>query len=112
VGIVVRKSDIDAKLDVWVRLVRATREGIRRWYGDPKLARDVLAKYTKERDPERLQKTHEFFTKQAGFNEDLTVTEPGIQQILSFLGSTVLPAAKTASPKQIYDTRILDKIRQ
>ena len=112
VGIVVRKSEIDAKSDVWVRLVRTTREGIRRWYGDPKLARDVLAKYTKERDPERLQKTHEFFTKQAGFNEDLTVTEQGIQQILSFLGATVLPAAKNASPKQIYDTRILDKLRQ
>lgn len=112
VGIVVRKSDIDAKSDAWVRLLRATREGIRRWYGDPKLAREVLTRYTKERDPERLQKTYEFFTKQAGFNEELTVTEQGIQQILTFLGSTVLPAAKSASPRQIYDTRILDKLRQ
>ncbi len=112
VGIVVRKSDIDAKSDAWVRLVRATREGIRRWFDDPNLARDVLTKYTKERDPERLQKTYEFFTKQAAFNEDLTVTEQGIQQILSFLGGTVLPAAKNASPKQIYDTRILEKLRQ
>ncbi len=112
VGIVVRKSDIDAKSDAWVRLVRATREGIRRWFDYPNLARDVLTKYTKERDPERLQKTYEFFTKQAAFNEDLTVTEQGIQQILSFLGVTVLPAAKNASPKQIYDTRILEKLRQ
>ena len=110
VGIVVRKSDVQVKFDTWIRLLRASREGIRRWYDDPRLAREVLMKYTKEKDSERLQKTYDFFTKQAGFNTDLTVTEQGIQQIVSFLGSTVLPAAKGASPKQFYDPRILDAI--
>jgi ABC-type nitrate/sulfonate/bicarbonate transport system substrate-binding protein len=110
VGIVVRKSDVQRKSDAWVRLLRATREGIRRWYEDPNLARQVLTKYTKEKDPERLQKTYDFFTKQAGFNKDLTVTEQGIQQIVSFLGSNVLPAAKGASPKQFYDPAIMEAI--
>ena len=110
IGVVVRKSDVEAKADAWLRLLRATREGIRRWYNDPKLARETLTKYTKEKDPEMLQKTYEFFTKQAGFNEELTITEPGIQQILTFMGSTVLPAAKGASPKQFYDTRILERL--
>lgn len=110
VGIVVRKSEVQVKSDTWIRLLRATREGIRRWYEDPHLAREVLTKYTKERDPERLQKTYDFFTKQAGFNKELTITEPGIQQIVNFLGSTVLVGAKGASPKQFYDLRILEAI--
>jgi hypothetical protein len=38
------------------------------------------------------------------------MTEPGIQQIVNFLGTTVLPAAKGASPKQFYDTRILERV--
>jgi hypothetical protein len=74
------------------------------------LAREVLIRYTKEKDPERLQKTYDFFTKQAGFNRDLTVTEQGIQQIVNFLGSIVLVGAKGASPKQFYDLRILEAI--
>jgi ABC-type nitrate/sulfonate/bicarbonate transport system substrate-binding protein len=110
IGIVVRKSDVAPKSETWVRLLRAIKEGIHRWYNDPKLARQVLTKYTKERDPEMLQKTYEFFTTQAGFNEELTITDPGIQQILNFLGSTVLPAAKGAAPKQFYDTRILESM--
>jgi ABC-type nitrate/sulfonate/bicarbonate transport system substrate-binding protein len=101
IGIVVRKSEVGAKSEAWVKLLRATREAIRRWYDDPKLARAVLIKYTKEKDPEMLQKTYDFFTKQAGFNEDLTITDQGLRQILNFLGSTVLPAAKSASPPSV-----------
>jgi ABC-type nitrate/sulfonate/bicarbonate transport system substrate-binding protein len=110
IGVVVRKSDVDAKAEAWLRLLRAMREGIRRWYNDPTLARAILTKYTKEKDPDKLQKTYEFFTKQAGFSDDLQITDKGTQQILDFLGSTVLPAAKGTSPKQFYDTRILDRL--
>jgi ABC-type nitrate/sulfonate/bicarbonate transport system substrate-binding protein len=110
IGIVVRKSEVELKAELWARLLRAAKHGVQRWYNDPKLAREVLMKYTKERDPEMLQKTYEFFSKQAGFNQELTITDPGIQQILNFLGSTVLPAAKNATPKQFYDTRILERI--
>ena len=112
VGIVVRRADIEARADLWVRLLRALKEGIRRWYDDPKLAKEVLSKYTKERDPEMLQKTYEFFSKQAGFSEELVPTDQGIQQILTFLGSTTLPAAKGVPPTQFYDTRILDRMRR
>jgi len=59
-----------------------------------------------------LDKTYEFFTKQAGFNRDLTFTDRGFEQILRFFGGTVLPAAKDASPNQFYDTRIIDKLKK
>jgi hypothetical protein len=63
-----------------------------------------------ENDPEMLQKTYEFFTGQAGFNKDMGLTDQGLQQILTFLGSTTLPTAKDAPPTRFYDTRILNSI--
>ena len=110
IGVVVRKADIEPRFELWVRLLRALREAIYRWYDDAKLAKDVLKKYTKENDPEMLQKTYEFFTGQAGFNKEMGLTDQGLQQILTFLGSTTLPTAKDAPPARFYDTRILNSI--
>jgi hypothetical protein len=45
-----------------------------------------------------VQKTYEFFTKRVGINEESTVTDQSIQQILALLGSTVLPAAEAPEP--------------
>ena len=41
-----------------------------------------------------LQKTYEFFTKRVGINKELTLMDQGIQQILTLLGSTVLPGRR------------------
>ena len=71
------------------------------WYENPQLAKRVLAKYSKENDPVMLEKTYEFFTKQAGFNRDLTFTDRGFEQILKFLGGTILPAAKRRPGKSV-----------
>lgn len=112
VGIVVRKDRIEPLSDIWVRLLRAIQQGIIRWYEDPKLAIQVMSKYTKERDGEMLQKTYEFHTKQAGLNRELTISEEGIRGILDFMAATVRPEAKNAMPKQFYDTRILDRLKK
>ncbi len=112
IGVVVRKSDVEPRAEMWTKFLRSLKEGIQRWYDDPKLAKEVLSNYTKEKDPEMLQKTHDFFTKQAGFNRDLGLSDQGLQQILTFLGSTVLPGAKDAVPAQFYDTRILQRLEQ
>ena len=112
VGLIVRKNEVEKRSEVWVRLLRAVRRGIDVWYENPQFAKSVLAKYTKETDPVMLDKTYDFFTKQAGFNRDLTFTDRGFEQILQFLGKTILPAAKDASVNQFYDTRIIDKLRK
>ena len=112
VGLVVRKNDIEKKADIWLRLLRAVRRGINAWYENPLLAKSVLAKYTRENDSVTLDKTYEFFTKQAGFNRDLTFTDRGFEQILKFLGGTVLPAAKDAPANLFYDTRIIEKLKK
>jgi ABC-type nitrate/sulfonate/bicarbonate transport system substrate-binding protein len=112
IGLVIRKVDVEKRADIWLRLLRAVHRGINVWYDDPQLSKRVLAKYTKDNDPVMLDKTYEFFTKQAGFNRDLTFTDRGFEQILRFFGSTVLPTAKDASPNQFYDTRIIDKLKK
>jgi ABC-type nitrate/sulfonate/bicarbonate transport system substrate-binding protein len=112
IGLVVRKTEVEKRAQTWLRLLRAVQRGINAWYDDPQLSKSVLAKYTRDNDPVMLDKTYGFFTKQAGFNRDLTFTDRGFEQILRFFGSTVLPAAKDASPSQFYDTRILDKLKK
>lgn len=112
IGVVVRKSDVEPRAEIWGKFLRAFKEGIHRWYDNPKLAKEVLMKYTREKEPEILQKTYDFFSKQAGFNRELTLTDQGIQQILTFLGSTTLPAAKSVSPAYFYDTRIVKRMHR
>jgi ABC-type nitrate/sulfonate/bicarbonate transport system substrate-binding protein len=112
VGLIVRKNEVEKRSEVWLQLLRAVRKGIDVWYENPQFAKVVLAKYTKETDPVMLDKTYDFFTKQAGFNRDLTFTDRGFEQILQFLGRTILPAAKDASVNQFYDTRIIDKLKK
>jgi len=59
-GVLVRRDRIHPLADTWLRLLRALRQANLRWYEDPKLAMFVLNKYTKQSDPEVLQKTYEF----------------------------------------------------
>lgn len=112
IGLVIRKNEVENRVEIWLRLLRAVQRGIGVWYDDPRLSRSVLAKYTRDNDPATLDKTYEFFTKQAGFNRDLTFTDRGFEQILNFFGSTVLPAAKDASPSRFYDTSIIAKLKK
>ena len=112
IGLIVRKNEVERRADIWLRLLRAVRRGINAWYENPQLAKSVVAKYTRDNDPVTLEKTYEFFTKQAGFNRDLTFSDRGFEQILKFLGGTVLPAAKDAPVNQFYDTRIIDKLKK
>jgi ABC-type nitrate/sulfonate/bicarbonate transport system substrate-binding protein len=112
IGLVVRRNEVERKAEVWLRLLTPVRRGINAWYENPQLAKSVVAKYTRDNDPVTLEKTYEFFTKQAGFNKDLTFTERGFEQILKFLGGTVLPAAKDAPVNHFYDTKIVEKLKR
>jgi ABC-type nitrate/sulfonate/bicarbonate transport system substrate-binding protein len=112
IGLVIRNNEIQTRAELWLRLLRAVERGINVWYDDPQLAKSVLAKYTRDNDPAMLDKTYEFFTRQAGFNRDLTLTDKGLAQILNFFGTTALPAAKDAPPSRFYDTSIIAKLKK
>ena len=111
-GVVVRRDRIHPLTDTWLRLLRALRQANLRWYEDPKMAMFVLMKYTQQSDRDVLQKTYDFETNPPGFTKDLKVSDSGLQGILDFLASTVRPEAAKATPKEFYDTTILDRLEK
>ena len=111
-GVVVRRDRIHPLADTWLRLLRALRQANLRWYEDPKLAMSALMKYTQQSDPEVLQKTYDFESNPPGFTKNLKISESGIQGILDFLAGTVRPEAAKATPKDFYDTTILDRLEK
>jgi hypothetical protein len=68
----------------------------------------VIAKYTKESDPDVIERTYEFYRK-AGFRRELIISEPGVQGILNFLSETI-PEAKNAVPSQFFDDRFVRQL--
>ena len=108
VGIVMRRSRFEELGARIVPLLRAVRAGIERYYADKPFALKVIAKYTKERDPEFLDKSYEFY-RRAGFRRDLVTSEPGVQGILDFLSDSI-PEAKNAKPAQFFDDRFVRRV--
>jgi ABC-type nitrate/sulfonate/bicarbonate transport system substrate-binding protein len=108
VGLVVRRSRMEELGSRLVPLLRAVRAGIERYYADKSFARKVIGKYTKEADPEVLDRSYEFY-KKAGFRRELLTSEPGLQGILDFLSESI-PEAKTAKPAQFFDDRFVRRV--
>ena len=108
VGVVIRRGRMDELAGRLVPLLRAVRAGIDRYYNDKAFTMKVIAKYTRENDPEIIDRTYEFYRK-AGFRRDLTISEPGIRGILDFLSETV-PEAKKAAPGQFFDDRFVRQL--
>ena len=108
VGVVVRRGRMDELANRLVPLLRSVRAGIDRYYSDKAFTMKVIAKYTKETDPDVIERTYEFYRK-AGFRRDLMISEPGIQGILNFLSDTV-PEAKNAVPSQFFDDRFVRQL--
>jgi ABC-type nitrate/sulfonate/bicarbonate transport system substrate-binding protein len=108
VGVVVRRARIDELAGRLMPLLRSVRAGIDRFYSDKAFTMKVIAKYTKEKDPDIIDRTYEFYRK-AGFKRDLMISEPGVQGILDFLTETV-PEAKKATPAHFFDDRLMRQL--
>jgi NitT/TauT family transport system substrate-binding protein len=108
VGLVVRRGRMDELAGRLVPLLRSVRAGIDRYYSDKAFTMKVIAKYTKENDPDILDRTYEFY-RRAGFRRELMISEPGVQGILDFLSETV-PEAKKAVPAQFFDDRFVRQL--
>ncbi len=108
VGLVVRRGRMDELAGRLVPLLRSVRAGIDRYYSDKAFTMKVIAKYTKENDPDILDRTYEFY-RRAGFRRELMISEPGVQGILDFLSETV-PETKKATPGQFFDDRFVRQL--
>ncbi len=108
VGLVVRRGRMDELAGRLVPLLRSVRAGIDRYYSDKAFTMKVFAKYTRENDPDILDRTYEFY-RRAGFRRELMISEPGVQGILDFLSETV-PETKKATPGQFFDDRFVRQL--
>ena len=108
VGLVIRRSRMDELAPRLVPLLRSVRAGIDRYYNDKAFTLKVIPKYTRDSDPDVIDRTYEFY-RRAGFRRDLIISEAGIQGILDFLSETV-PEAKKAVPGQFFDDRFVRQL--
>src|SRR5262245_10621436 len=108
VGLIVRRGRMDELAGRMVPLLRSVRSGIDRYYNDKPFTLKVIAKYTKETDPEFIDRTYEFYRK-AGFRRDLMISEPGFHGVLDFLSAT-MPETKKAVPAQFFDDRFVRQL--
>ena len=108
VGLVVRRGRMDELASRLVPLLRSVRAGIDRYYNDKPFSMKVIAKFTKENDPDIIDRTYEFY-RRAGFRRELMISEPGVQGILDFLSETV-PETKKATPGQFFDDRFVRQL--
>jgi ABC-type nitrate/sulfonate/bicarbonate transport system substrate-binding protein len=108
VGLVVRRGRMNELAPRLVSLLRAVRGGIDRYYADKAFTLKVIPKYTRDTDPDIIDRTYEFYRK-AGFHRELMISEPGMRGILDFLSETI-PEAKKAVPAQFFDDRFVRQL--
>ena len=112
-GLVARKSYAVRNPEVVIGMIKATMEGIKQIFVNEKHAKAVLAKYTRQTDPDILDQTHKFALDI--FAKDPTVTPPSIQPIVQQSAQFNLVDAKLAGSTPIaayYDNSYVDEIKK
>jgi ABC-type nitrate/sulfonate/bicarbonate transport system substrate-binding protein len=112
-GLVARKSFAANNRDVVIGMIKATMEGTRQIFVNEKHAKAVLAKYTRQNDPEILDRTHKFALDI--FVKDPTVTPASIQPIVQQSAEFNVVDAKLASNTPIgayYDNSYIEEIKK
>ena len=112
-GLIARKSYAVRNPEVVIGMIKATMEGIKQIFVNEKHAKAVLAKYTRQTDPDILDQTHKFALDI--FVKDPTVTPPSIQPIVQQSAQFNLVDAKLAGSTPIaayYDNSYVDEIKK
>ena len=112
-GLVARKSYAAKNREVVIGMIKATMEGVKQIFVDDKQAKAVLAKYTRQTDPEILDQTHRFATDI--FVKDPTVTPGSIRPIVQQSTEFNLIDAKLAANTPVsvyYDNSYVEKIKR
>jgi len=108
-GAVILKSRFDELAPALTALMQGYQDGIKAFYDQPDMAKQIMQEYLKESDPEILQRTYDFF-KTARFQDDLQVNREGLQSIIDFIADTTLPEARQTKPDDYIDDRLLKQL--
>ena len=112
-GLVARKSVAAKNRDAVICMIKATMEGIKQIFVNEKLTKSVLAKYTRQTDPEILDQTYKFALDI--FVKDPTVTANSIQPIVQQAAQFNLVDAKLANgtpTSAYYDNSYVDELKR
>ena len=112
-GLVARKSFAVKNREVVIGMIKATMEGTRQIFVNEKHAKAVLAKYTRQTDPEILDQTHKFALDI--FVKDPNVTPASIQPIVQQSAQFNIIDAKLAGSTPMsayYDNSYIEEIKK
>ena len=112
-GLVARKSFAAKNRDVVIGMIKATMEGTKQIFVNEKHAKAVLAKYTRQTDPEILAQTHKFALDI--FVKDPAVTPASIQPIVQQSAQFNIVDNKLATSTPLsayYDNSYIDEIKK
>lgn len=112
-GLVARKSFAAKNREVVTGMIKATMEGVRQIFVTEKHAKSVLAKYTRQTDPDILDQTYRFALDV--FIKDPTVTADSIQPIVQQSVQFNLVDAKLANSTPMtayYDNSYVEELKR
>ena len=112
-GLVARKSFAVKNRDVVIGMIKATMEGVRQMFANEKQTKAVLAKYTRQTDPDILDQTYRFALEV--FIKDPTVTAASIQPIVQQSAQFNLVDAKLANSTPMtayYDNSYVEELKR
>lgn len=112
-GIAARRSYAVKNRDVIVRVIKATWEGIKVIFTQDALAKKILAKYTRQTNPEILDKLHKFAVDT--LPREPTIPREAIVNMARLMGefAIVEKSAVSATPADAYfDNSYADEVKQ
>ena len=112
-GLVARKSFAAKNREVVIGMIKATMEGVRQMFVNEKQTKSVLAKYTRQTDPDILDQTYRFALDV--FIKDPTVTAASIQPIVQQSAQFNLVDGKLANSTPMtayYDNSYVEELKR
>jgi ABC-type nitrate/sulfonate/bicarbonate transport system substrate-binding protein len=112
-GISARKSFIAKNRDLVARLIKATLEGMKQMSVQEALAKKILSKYTRQTDPESLDRAYRFGLET--LNKDPTIPREAIVSMVRLMADLSLvdrTAAAGTPPESFYDNSFVDDMKK
>jgi len=112
-GISAQRSYIAKNRDVVARLMRATMEGMKLMSTQENLAKKILSKYTRQTDPESLDRAYRFGLET--LNKDPTIPKEAIVSMVRLMTDLALvdrSAAANTPPEAFYDNSFVYEMKR
>lgn len=112
-GMSARRSFAAKNRDVVMRLIKATMEGMKLMSIQEDLAKKILSKYTRQTDPESLDRAYRFGLET--LNKDPTVPREAIVsmvRLMADLGLVDRVAAANTPPETFYDNSFVEEMKK